>query len=206
MSYRINSSSGPPGWFVFLLGIVFVFGLYYLWTGVQGYLSGEFNVTPEGEPGAEAPFNPEFVMREHTATPLPSATPLPECLDFAVSVSSAIVRSEPTTTSAILDTLPEGEMVCVIARFNDTEWFLVDRNRRTRRLETAYMHDDVIDALNPTPTPTDTVTPAPTITPLPTEPATITPIPTISPTRDPDITDTPTPSPTPTPTLPIISM
>jgi len=74
------------------------------------------------------------------------------------------VREAPDTGSRIVGALKEGETVCVIAALPDTEWYLIDDNPLTRRLDKVYMHRDIIYALNPTATPTITFTPMPTDT------------------------------------------
>ena len=91
-------------------------------------------------------------------TPLPSQTPVPPCQDFVVDVPSAIIRELPTTNSALVDTVSQNETVCVIAKLVDSEWYEIDKNPLTRRLEPVYMHEDIIRALNPTLTPSTTFT------------------------------------------------
>lgn len=203
MSYR-STQSNLPGWFVFILAVTLVFGIYFMWVGLQDYLAAGLPLPTPTATDDNTVFDPEFSLSV-SATPVPTRTPVPECLEFVVSVPSAIIRQQPTTASAILDTVPEGEAICVISQYADTEWYLIDFNRRTNRLEEAYMHEDVIEAANPTLTPTDTFTPPPSVTPMPTVPVTETPTPSATNTRNPDDTDTPTPSPTLTPTVPIIN-
>ena len=41
---RNGQRSGPPTWFVILLGIAIVFGLYYLWLGVRNFMSSGASV------------------------------------------------------------------------------------------------------------------------------------------------------------------
>jgi len=135
----------------------------------------------------------------------PSATPLPECQDFRVIVPNAIVRETPASNGAILTGYTEGTIVCVLARETGTEWYAIDQNPDTRRAELAYMHESVIEAVNPTPTPSITPTPSNTFTPLPTvtntplPSATSTPRPNPTATRDLRTPDTPVPTITPTP-------
>ena len=97
-------------------------------------------------------------------TPLPTFTPIPPCQDFAVSVREAIVREAPDTGSRILGALKQGATVCVIAALPNTEWYLIDDNPLTRRIDKVYMHRDIIFALHPTPTPTITPTATATAT------------------------------------------
>jgi hypothetical protein len=202
-----HGSSGFPGWLVFILGAALVFGLYYLWNGVQDFVQtgglGVAEATERSSVISTATAAVEQQYQRPSSTPHPTSTPIPECKDFVVSVPSAIVRAAPSTNAEIVTSLSEGAPVCMIERVPDSEWYLIDTNPDTRRLNPAYMHESVIQALNPTLTPTQTFTPLPTVTPVPTLSPTpsLTPAPTI--TRDPVITDTPTPTFTPSPTAPL---
>lgn len=162
-----DGRSGPPSWFVILLGIAIVFGLYYLWFGLRNFMTTGVSVVESTQ---------QAIVR-HTATaarieqiainapsPLPTFTPLPPCQDFAVSVREAIIRAAPSTSSRILSALKEGETVCVIAALPDSDWYLIDDNPLTRRIDKVYMHRDIVYALNPTHTPTITPTPSATAT------------------------------------------
>ncbi len=165
MSY--GQRSGPPSWFVILLGVAIVFGLYYLWFGLRNYMSTGLSVAESTQQAivrntATAVRILEFEV--NAPTPLPSLTPIPPCQEFAVRVREAIVRSEPSTESRIVEALKEGATVCVIAALPNTNWYLIDENPLTRRLDKVYMHRDIIYALNPTPSPTDTLTPTHTDT------------------------------------------
>jgi hypothetical protein len=198
---------GPPAWLVFLVGMALVFGVYYIWIGVQDYIAlGARSVqeaTREAQSLATATAI-EIDVRGLNVTPRPTFTPIPECQDFAVIVDAAIVRQGPTTGSQPLASLSRGEMVCVIERRGD--WYLIDNNPATRRIDEAYMFFNIIEAMNPTPTPTNTYTPAPTVTEEPTLTPSVTPSPAPTATPDPDATDTPTPTPTTTPTVPVQSI
>jgi hypothetical protein len=208
-----STNSGPPAWLVFLMGIALVFGVYYLWSGFQEYLSTgglgaaeatnrAMTVIPPTQEAADAEA-PSFSESGFTA--VPSATEIPPCMDFAVSVPSAIVRAQPSTNSAILDSLSQGETVCVRGQEANGDWYVIDRNPNTRRLETAYMSSDIIEAVNPTPTPTQTLTPAPSVTDAPTLTPSRTPTPRPTATPDFSVTDTPPPTPTPSATPPVQS-
>ena len=129
-------------------------------------------------------------------TPLPTFTPVPSCADFVVTVHTAIIRSLPSTNSRIVGAVDEGETVCVIAKEANSEWYILDDNPLTRRLEPVFMHEDIIRALNPTPTPTRTFTPSPTTSPSPT--FTKSPTPTPLPSRRPNTQDAPSITPRPT--------
>lgn len=188
----MGSRNGPPTWFIFLLGIAIVFGIYYLWLGVRSFMSSGMTVVESTRQAIEyATITAERVEELEIFAPtlLPTHTPVPPCQDFFVDVPSAIVRELPTTNSAIVDTLSQNETVCVIAKEPESDWYVVDDNPLTRRLEPVYMHEDIIRALNPTLTPSVTFTPAPTVTNTPT----------FTPSNTPQITDTSTPNPNATP-------
>lgn len=183
------SGGGLPPWLVFITAIALVFGAYYLWTGIRDFIRagglGVIEATQRAEIIASATLNraatitqaaPEITIR-------PSPTPLPPCQDFAVVPTVAIIRERPSTASAIVEQIPLGTIVCVLSREpapND-DWYLIDVQPRTRRLDAGYMRDDLIEAVNPTPTPSKTVPPPPTVTPLP-----------VTPTSRPSLTPTPT--------------
>jgi hypothetical protein len=195
--------SGPPAWLVFLLGIALVFGIYYLWNGIANFLRSG------GLPISQATDQAEVIdtatavrqatqARAEARTPLPSSTPLPECQDFVVIVPSGVLREAPNTNSLPLDSISEGEIVCVLERAApESVWYLLDANPVTRRIDEGFMREDIIRALNPTPTPSTTFTPAPTVTPAPTLTPTISPTPVPTDTPDPNASDTPTPTYTP---------
>ena len=164
---RYGGRSGPPSWFVILLGIAIVFGLYYLWFGLRNFMSTGVGVVESTQQASDRITATAIRIREisvNAPSPLPTFTPIPPCQDFAVHVREAIVREEPGTTSRIVSALKEGEIVCVIAALPNTEWYLIDDNPLTRRIDKVYMHRDIIYALNPTSTPTDTLTPTSTDT------------------------------------------
>ena len=195
-SRRPKTGGGPPTWFVFLVGVALVFGVYYLVQGVQNFFrSGGQGVVEATEragvvSSATAARVTQFQVGGDDSTPFPSRTPVPECQNFVVSVPNAIVRDAPSSGGALLGSMLEGEEVCVLGREPETEWYAIDQTPGTRRLDIAYMHETVIRAVNPTPTPSRT----------PTALATVTPLPTLSPTRTPSPQPT-QPSATPNPAL-----
>ncbi|MGV2438187.1 MAG UNVERIFIED_CONTAM: hypothetical protein LVT10_27625 [Anaerolineae bacterium] len=111
-----------------------------------------------------------------------------------MNVNSAVVRQYPTRNSSQLEVWNEGTEVCVIQQIIGTEWYQIDWKPLTRRIDEAYMHQDVIEPRYPTPTPTDTKTPLPSVTPVIITPA---------PTRDPNFIPSVTPLPLPTVTPPV---
>jgi hypothetical protein len=212
MSYRTppkRGADGTPSWVIFLMGAALVFGLYYVGIGIRDYFqSGGMGVV-ESTQRADLVSSATAVQVQviaQSATPVPTMTPLPSCTEFVVIVPNAIVREQPNTTATIVTQWALGTSVCVIGRVSEnSEWYLVDSNTRTRRVDEAYMREDVIEAANPTLTPSVTFTPLPTITATHTPTVTATQPPIPSRTPDEDATATPTPTPTPTPTQPFES-
>jgi hypothetical protein len=95
-------------------------------------------------------------------------------------VARAILRAAPSTSAQVITTVDQGETVCVLARVSDQpDWYLVDAVPRTRFIDTAYIFADLVEAQDPTPTPSATPTTPPSITPTAT--ATVTPTPTRTP-------------------------
>jgi len=209
---RYGQQSGPPSWFIILLGIAIVFGVYYIWLGLRNFMStgvsaSESTLQANEEATATAIRFEEIVFNAPTL--LPSITPVPPCQAFVVRVPIATVRSGPSISSSIVTGLREGETVCVITLLPDTEWYLIDQNERTRRIESVYMHRDIIRALYPTATPSITPTPTNTLTPTASATPTDTPLPTRAPTQAAtSTTRLPPPSATPsaTATAPSISL
>jgi hypothetical protein len=203
-----RGGNGPPAWLIFLVGVALVFGGYYLWLGAQNFLrTGGRGVVEATERAViVASATAERVIPTRLATTQFTATPVPECMTFIVSVPNARVRAAPSESSATITSYFANEEVCVLGRAApDSEWYMIDQNPRTRRQELAYMHESVLKALNPTPTPSNTPTPLPTVTSMPTlTPSPVTPTLTPQPTetRDPSTPDTPTPTLTPSSTPP----
>lgn len=214
---RRNTRSGPPALLAFVLATALVFGLYYVWNGVQTFLRtggvGVVEATQRAEDIQQVTAAVVTRMATLPVTLLPTTTPVPACADFRVIVPAAIVREGPSTGSAIKGQFREGDIVCVLGEEADGEWYSIDFNPSTRRIEQGYMSSVLIAPLNPTLTPSQTLTPsntvspAPTVTEVPSRPPTrtATPFPTdtLNPswTRTPTITRTPTPQPTDTPPL-----
>ncbi len=168
---RYGRQSGPPSWFVILIGIAIVFGAYYLWFGLRNFMSTGVTVVESTQKAIERHTATAVRIQEiavNAPTPLPSFTPIPPCQDFAVGVPEAIVREAPDLGSRIVSALKQGQNVCVIAALPNTEWYLIDDNPLTRRIDRVYMHRDIVYALNPTPKPTATFTPSATDTASPT--------------------------------------
>jgi hypothetical protein len=198
---------------VFILGVALVFGAYYLWLGVRDFLAtGGLGIAEATEQVAatETATAVQFVQSqqqtEQAVTPLPTLTPIPECQDFVVVVDRVNVRFAPNTDSLVVEIFERDQTVCVLGPHPElNDWYLIDLNPNSRRINEGYIFGNLIEALNPTLTPTLTHTPPPTVTPVPTQTPSITPTPVPTDTPDPDATATPTPTPTPTPTLAVQS-
>jgi len=165
---RYGGRSGPPSWFVILLGIAIVFGLYYLWFGLRNFMTTGVTVVESTHQAIQRHTATAVRIQEiafNAPSPLPTFTPIPPCQDFAGNVREAIVRQAPDIRSRIVSARKQGATVCVIAALPNTDWYLIDDNPLTRRIDKVYMHRDIINALNPTATPTRTFTPLPTDTP-----------------------------------------
>ena len=157
-----------PAWLIILVAVALVFAGWYLWQGLQDYLrSGGLGVREAArqiELQASATVM-HAMTRQVMVEPPPTRTPLPECQPFVVVVEEAIVRAGPSRGARIEHALFEGDEVCVIAAAAvDPDWWLLDREPRSRRVEAAYMHRSLLRALNPTATPVDTPTPLSTVT------------------------------------------
>lgn len=155
--------SGPPAWFVILIVMALVFGVYYLFTGIQDFFSfTDNNVTASQV--TQAGVTPIRSMLEPLPTLRPTSTPIPECKVYFIAVERAIVRGAATTNSAVMESLTQGAEICVIAREPGTEWYLIDLDPSSRFIDRGYIRADLVQSRDPTPTPTNTIGPAPTVT------------------------------------------
>jgi hypothetical protein len=197
---------------VFLVGAALIFGVYYVWQGAATFIrTGGMGVV-EATQRAEIVSSATAVRVTRMATSAaavvrPTSTPVPECQEFAVIVSDAIVREEPSLRGTIVTEYQMGTVVCMLEHVANSEFYAIDLTPDNRRIELAYMHETLIEAVNPTltpsitPTPSDTFTPLPTVTLTPSLTPTREPSPMATDTRDPRHTDTPAPTRTPTPTI-----
>jgi hypothetical protein len=172
VGYKRKSSASPPTWLVLLIAVALVFGGFYLIQGAQIFLRtgglGAEEATARARITASAVTQVGFTP----IVTLPSAvritaTPAIACVPFVVVVPNAIVREQASANGAIIRGISSGEEVCVIGRAGDPDWYLIDLNPETRRIDEAFMSDEVIEPLNPSPTPSDTVTALPTVTRAP---------------------------------------
>jgi hypothetical protein len=191
--------SGPSPWLIIVVGALVVFGGYYVWTGFLSFLEDEGNITAQNTREAFSTATAQAVTQRPTLFMPVTFTPLPPCQMFAVSVERAVYRECPLQDNRqcpVREVVPYGTELCVYARAPENpEWYVVELNPGGAFRDVVYMHESVIEPVNPTPTPTTTFTPLPTISPTPSQ----TPLPTVLP----SLTDTLNPAtpPTPTPTL-----
>ena len=222
-----SSGGGMPAWLVFVLGVAIVFGLYYLWLGVRDYtgsigLSGiatrdaatqtaiaesvsiaAGSSSSGGQSSAATLSGNANPVEPRSVEPSPAMTltPIPECQDFVI-LERANIRNAPNTQAGVIEVYQAGQTICVIGvALENDEWYLIDVNPISRRVDAGYVYHTLARAINPTPRPTQTPTPLPTVTPMPTQTPTFTPTPEPTQTPDPDATPTPTPTPTPTVTV-----
>lgn len=189
MGYRsrgYRGGGGPPGWLILLIAVALVFGGFYLLQGATTFLRtgglGVEEATQRAQVVSTATAQRVTRMATQPAELRPSATPQPECQDFRVIVPNAVVRERPDAGSGIVTGLSSGTIVCVLGRAGVPDWYLIDLNPATRRLDEAYMNEVVIEAVYPTATSLPTVTAAPTQPPTETPPPSDTPPP-ATPTR-----------------------
>ncbi|MBN2305939.1 MAG: hypothetical protein JXQ72_15765 [Anaerolineae bacterium] len=203
--------TGPSPLLIILVGALLVFGGYYVWMGFVSFLedSGDITapVTRQAFATSTAAARPQIPTVFNPAT----FTPLPPCQEFKVSVDRAVYRECPSQDNRecpIVEVVPYGTEFCVYARVpNNPEWWVIELNPGGAYRDIVYMHESVLEPVNPTLTPSITFTPLPTVTAAPSDTPTPTPDRSPTATRNPNITPTPLPtvtpqySPTPTPTL-----
>lgn len=184
---------------IMVVGALLVFGGYYVWMGFLDFMEDSGNITApvtrQAFATATAASRPIFPT---AFVPPATYTALPPCITFRVNVERAVYRECPSQDNRecpIRDVAPYGTEFCVYARApGNPEWYIVELNPGGAYRDTVYMHESVIEPVNPTPTPSMTFTPLPTISPTPS----FTPSPTVitTPTDTPDQTISPSPAPT----------
>lgn len=171
---------GPPSWFILLIAIALVFGVFRVLVGIQSF----FQTGGVLRPSASAIAIETAAAAEGTSsrpdtlvTRYPTMTALPTCQDYVVRPGAQVinVRRQPSTTAAVEETLSEGSPVCVLAI--QGEWYVIDRDIRTRRVEEGYIFEGLLASTLPTPTPTRMALAAATITLTPSPTPTRTPRP-----------------------------
>ncbi|HEX2620543.1 MAG TPA: SH3 domain-containing protein, partial [Phototrophicaceae bacterium] len=144
---RGGGGGGLPAWLVFLMAVALVFGGYYLWLGAQSFLqTGGLGVVEATERAViVGTATARFLPTRTTSNPFgltlqPTASEIPPCQDFVVIVEQqAIVRNAPSVRGEVVRTLSQGDVVCVVGKEGETDWYIIDTNPLTRRLDAAYM-------------------------------------------------------------------
>lgn len=190
---------GPSPLLVILIAAAIVFGGYFLYIGAVNWYEndaiGNRTATSEGE---LTQTSESIANATQAFMPFPTNTKVPNCQIYFVDVSSAFVRECPSLTCRGKANKPQQSDVCVIGRPDPAEfpiyqtvneWWVIDLNEGYLYPDLGYMHESVLAPRNPTPRPSQTFTPLPTITPFPTGLLTITPLPgqTITPQSDGDV-------------------
>ena len=206
--------SGPSPLLIVSIGALIVFGGYFVWVGLLSFLQDHGDITAPATRAANASATAEAAPVVVLPSPFMPATftPLPDCQWFRVDVPKAVYRECPSKDNnecPIRAEVEYGTELCIYSRVpGNSEWYVVELNPGGSYRDTVFMHESVLEAVNPTVTPAPTITPGPTITPVPT----FTPAPMVlpsitpTPTAPPDASPTLTPTLTPSPTLPQISI
>lgn len=163
--------SGPPITLIIVMGIALVGGCFLLW-----FAGLRFAEQQASQAAASQTADEQQVRAVTEAFRLPpSPTPTPECQWFRVIADRAGTRLCPDYTCQMKNVVFYDQQMCVLGVAEDdirypqaTEWYVVDINASGAFRDLVYMHNSVLDPLNPTPTPTRTFTPLPTITLTPT--------------------------------------
>lgn len=176
--YRERSGSA---WQAALMAALIVFGGYFLWRGALNFFSTAGNITAPATATAAATVTLR-PTRTFEVPPMnlifgaqPTARP---CLEFYVTAVRARVRECPSERCETLAMPYQGNRICVYGRAAEApEWYEVNLYPNDPIPRSAYMHQSVIAAVNPTPRPTATPRPSATFTPSHTP----TPLPSVTP-------------------------
>jgi hypothetical protein len=199
-----------PVWIAILIGVMLVFGGYYLWRGLIGYFESGANIAAPVidstvKAVARATETADAVSQQSAMEFIfPTKTPDRICQNYWVSVVRARVRSCPDQSCDTLDRPVQGTMMCVYRTAKDNpDWYEVDLAPQAPLPRLGYMHNSVVTLDQPAVRPTITFIPFPTVTALPSLTPSQTPVPsatiTPNPSFTPTFTDTPSPTDTPLP-------
>lgn len=188
MSYA-NRGDSPGPVLITLIAVALVFGSYLLWTGFTAWLDEGAAETRAREATEQSQITATFETFQELPTLVlfPTNTPIPPCEYFTVrGPQAAFVRECPSTTCDDVSFVEANEVVCVvgIGRTEDypnvTDWYAVLLEPDDFLPEVYYMAALTLRSNNPTPRPTNTLPPLPTVTPIPptTIPAPVSPTPT----------------------------
>ena len=170
--YPRSSESGTPVWLIVAIGVILVIGVYFVWSGLSRFFTANGNINAQVTAQAANATQTEAQMAIDLATPIPipTKTPMRPCQDFRVYPPVAIVHDCAKLSCATRQAmLTQGTLVCVWGTAPEsTSWYQINMRPTGMFPDIAYMSRDVLYALNPTPYPTRTFTPLPSVTPMPT--------------------------------------
>jgi hypothetical protein len=169
--YPRSSDGGTPIWLMAAIGVALVIGVYFVWSGLTRFMSANGNINAQVTAQAANATQTEAQLAIDLATPIPilTKTPTRPCLDFRVYPPVAIVHDCAKMSCATRQAmLTQGMLVCVWGTAPEsTSWYQVNMRPTGMFPDIAYMSRDVLYALNPTPYPSRTFTPLPSVTPPP---------------------------------------
>ncbi|NDJ76588.1 MAG: hypothetical protein GYB65_10050 [Chloroflexi bacterium] len=198
--------SGPSPVMVVLVGAFLVFGGYFVWSGLLDFLDDQGNITAQATREAFSTSTAQSSTSTPTLFAYVTHTPLPPCMEFTVSVNNAKLRECPQLDNIECphrEIVPYGTELCIYDFVpGSDEWYIVELNPGGAFRDIVYVNIEVVEAIDPTPTPSSTSTPLPTISPTPSATPGPTNIPSPSDTPDPASPPTPTPTPAPSSTAP----
>ncbi len=157
---------------VVTIGALLVFGGYLIWTGMLNFLESGGDITAGATADArDAALATTPAPTSGIPTRPPTYTPLPPCQLFAISVERAKLRECPSMDDnqcPFREIVEYGTELCVYTQARENmEWYVVDLNPDGAFRDIVFVHESVVEAANPTPTPSQTMTPLPTISPTP---------------------------------------
>ncbi len=170
--YQRGTGSGTPIWLIVLVGMLVVFGGFFIWSGLLRFLnaSGDITAPVTAQAASAAQQDQASASASEPIPTIPTETPVRPCQSFRVNVVKARVRECAKDTCATLETMySEGAVVCVYGVAPAaTDWYEVNLRPTSVYPQIVYMHTSVLDAINPTRRPTRTATALPTVTLIPT--------------------------------------
>lgn len=179
MSYR-NRDESPGPLLIALVAVTLVFGSYLLWTGFTAWLDEGAAATRARDATEQSQITATFetFQDQPTLVIFPTNTPIPACEYFTVKgPQAAFVRECPSTSCDDVSFVEANEVVCVVGLGqteeypNASDWYAVILEPDDFMPDVYYMAALTLRSNNPTPQPTDTLPPLPTITPLPPTPS-----------------------------------
>lgn len=201
----------PNGCVILPTAVALVLACYLIWLGGLDWLENAGNPSVAATRQAENAEATQTAIAPPTLRSLllgPTRTAVPECQMFFVDAERGYIRECPALSCEPREIVTYQRELCVYGEalqneeYPDAdEWYTVDLNPEGAFRDIAYMHRSLLSPLNPTPRPTRTFTPLPTITQTPslTPPPTL-PSPTPRYSSTPSATPTITPVPSPSPT------